>query len=116
MPAEVHNGRNTATLEHVGSMDAQALRSGGWSGFDAMLGLTRQPEVAATMYGHGHNGHHHGHNHDHHHRHKEQKPEQHAEAQLQPVAGSGVSGSVSLRQLKHGGTSIAVQASGLTPG
>ena len=82
----------------------------------AMLGLTRQPEAAARRYGHGHNGHHHGHNHDHHHRHRGQKPEPHAQAQLQPVAGSGVSGTVSLQQLKGGGTSIAVQASGLTPG
>src|SRR6266511_4167953 len=40
----------------------------------------------------------------------------HVKATLQPVGGSGVTGTVQLVQLPHGGTSIHVNARGLTPG
>jgi hypothetical protein len=40
----------------------------------------------------------------------------HVKATLQPVGGSGVTGTVQLVQLPHGGTNIHVNARGLTPG
>ena len=40
----------------------------------------------------------------------------HAKATLQPVGGSGVTGTVQLVQLPGGGTNIHVNARGLTPG
>jgi hypothetical protein len=82
----------------------------------ALLGLSEQPEALAR-YGHGHHHDHHRdrHNEQHGH-HGRNKPGQHAQAQLQPVNGSSVSGFVTLHQLQQGGTGIVVQASGLTPG
>src|SRR5262245_14332965 len=82
----------------------------------ALLGLGGQPEALAR-YGHGH---HHGNHRDRHGvnrgHHGRNKPGNHAQAQLQPVGGSGVSGFVTLNQLGQGGTNIVVQADGLTPG